>query len=102
MCKFFNSCEGSLHLGVCKLAKYVRTALFSGKIYTSDKNFTRPPVATVETNSKSVNNDQLSIGVLTLMIYQHKEYERALIGMTDEAIECEDNKIEAGVGLGIT
>ena len=49
-----------------------------------------------------INNDQLSIGVLTLMIYQHKEYERALIGMTDEAIECEDNKIEAGVGLGIT
>ena len=36
------------------------------------------------------------------MIYQHKEDERALIGMTDEAIECEDNKIEAGVGLGIT
>ena len=49
-----------------------------------------------------INNDQLSIGVLTLMIYQHKEDERALIGMTDEAIECEDNKIEAGVGLGIT
>ena len=30
------------------------TALFSGKIYTADKNFTRPPVATVATNSKSV------------------------------------------------
>ena len=29
------------------------TALFSGKIYTADKNFTRPPVATVATNSKS-------------------------------------------------
>ena len=43
-----------------------------------------------------------TIEVLTLMIYQHKEDERALIGMTDEAIECEDNKIEAGVGLGIT
>ena len=55
MCKFFNSYEESLHLGVCKLAKYVRTALFSGKIYTSDKNFTRPPVATVATNSKSGN-----------------------------------------------
>ena len=53
MCKFFNLYEESLHLGVCKLAKYVRTALFSGKIYTSDKNFTRPPVATVATNSKS-------------------------------------------------
>ena len=37
MCKFFNLYEESLHLGVCKLAKYVRTALFSGKIYTSDK-----------------------------------------------------------------
>ena len=36
-----------------KLVKYVRTALFSGKNYTSDKNFTRPPVATVATNSKS-------------------------------------------------
>ena len=30
------------------------TALFSGKIYTVDKKFTRPPVATVATNSKSV------------------------------------------------
>ena len=29
------------------------TALFSGKIYTADKNFTRPPVATVATNFKS-------------------------------------------------
>ena len=47
-----------------------------------------------------INNDQLCIGVLTLMIYQHKENERALIGMTDEAIECEDNKIEAGLGWG--
>ena len=45
---------------------------------------------------------QISTIVLTLMIYQYKENERALIGMTDEAIECEDNKIEAGVGLGIT
>ena len=58
MCKFFNLYEESLHLGVCKLAKYVRTALFSGKIYTSDKNFTRPPVAT---NSKSATPLQLSL-----------------------------------------
>ena len=29
------------------------TALFSGKIYTADKNFTRPPVAAVATNFKS-------------------------------------------------
>ena len=28
-------------------------ALFSGKIYTADKNFTRLPVATVATNFKS-------------------------------------------------
>ena len=28
-------------------------ALFSGSFYTADKNFTRPPVATVATNSKS-------------------------------------------------
>ena len=35
-------------------AKYVKkTVLFSGKIYTADKNFTRPPVATVATNFKS-------------------------------------------------
>ena len=61
MCKFFNLYEESLHLGVCKLAKYVRTALFSGKIYTSDKNFTRPPVATVATNSKSVQYMKVSV-----------------------------------------
>ena len=29
------------------------TALFSGKIYTGDKNFTQPPVAAVTTNFKS-------------------------------------------------
>ena len=27
MCKFFNSYEESLHLGVCKLAKYVRNCV---------------------------------------------------------------------------
>ena len=53
MCKLFDSYEESLHLGVCKLAKYEKNALFSGKIYTADKNFTRPPVATVATNFKS-------------------------------------------------
>ena len=31
------------------------TALFSGKRYTSDKNFTRPPVAMVATNFKSAS-----------------------------------------------
>ena len=31
----------------------IEIAFFSGKIYTADKNFTRPPVATVATNSKS-------------------------------------------------
>ena len=36
------------------------TALFSGKIYTADKNFTRPPVATVATNSKSAGSDAIS------------------------------------------
>ena len=36
------------------------TALFSGKIYTADKNFTRPRVATVATNSKS--GDKLNVG----------------------------------------
>ena len=66
MCKFFNLYEESLHLGVCKLAKYVRTALFSGKIYTSDKNFTRPPVATVATNSKSDQSLKTSIWLLNI------------------------------------
>ena len=32
----------------------LEAALFSGRIYTADKNFARPPVATVATNSKSV------------------------------------------------
>ena len=53
MCKFFKSFEESSHLGVCKLAKYVRNCMFSGKICTGDKNFTRPPVAAVATNFKS-------------------------------------------------
>ena len=53
MCKLFKSYEENLHLGVCKLAKYVRNCVVSAKIYTADKNFTRPPVATVATNSKS-------------------------------------------------
>ena len=30
------------------------TAEFSGKIYTADKNFTRPPIAAVATNFNSV------------------------------------------------
>ena len=34
----------------------LEAALFSGRIYTVDKNFTRPPVATVATNSKSVSD----------------------------------------------
>ena len=38
---------------MCKLAKYVRNCVVFWKIYTDDKNFTRPPVATVATNSKS-------------------------------------------------
>ena len=56
MCKFFNSNEESLHLGVCKLAKYVRNCVVFGKNYTDDKNFTRPPVATVATNFKSASH----------------------------------------------
>ena len=51
---------------MCKLAKYVRTALFSGKIYTSDTNFTRPPVATVATNSKSVNKGYSTSHILVV------------------------------------
>ena len=40
MCKFFNSYEESLHLGVCKLSEYVRNCVVFWKIYTADKNFT--------------------------------------------------------------
>ena len=51
MCKFFNSYEESLHVVVCKLAKYVRTCVvFWRKKYTADKHLTRPAV---ETNSMS-------------------------------------------------
>ena len=56
MCKFFNNYEEGLHevMKVCvNLQNMEETALFSGKIYTADKTFTRPPVATVATNSKS-------------------------------------------------
>ena len=49
-------CKASLYLGVYKLAKYVKYHILSGKIYTADKNFTRPPVAAVATNFKSVHN----------------------------------------------
>ena len=40
-----------VYIKVCvNLQNMQETALFSGKNYTADKNFTRPPVAT---NSKS-------------------------------------------------
>ena len=35
--------------------------MFSEKNYTADRNFTRPPVATVATNSKSALNIGLNI-----------------------------------------
>ena len=41
-------------MNVYKLAKYVRNCVVFWKIYTANKNFTRPPVATVATNFKSV------------------------------------------------
>ena len=34
--------------------------MFLGKIYTADKNFTRPPVATVATNFKSAHSGKKS------------------------------------------
>ena len=46
MCKFFNGYEESLHKVYINLQNMYETALFSGKIYTADKNITRPPVAT--------------------------------------------------------
>jgi len=54
MCKFFKSYEESIHLGACKPVKCVRNYVVFWKIYTADKNFTRPPVAAVATNFKSV------------------------------------------------
>ena len=36
-----------------------KTTLFSGTIYAADKNFTRPPVATVATNFKSAYESRL-------------------------------------------
>ena len=49
------------------------TALFSGKNYTAEKNFTRPPVATVATNSKSADEQAttllLSMDAETLLEY---------------------------------
>ena len=61
-----NSYYESLHLGVCKLAKYVRNCVVSAKIYTADKNFTRPPVATVATNSKSGSRLRLDLIICNL------------------------------------
>ena len=44
----------TFYIEVClNLQNIEETALFYGKIYTADKNFTRPPVATVATNFKS-------------------------------------------------
>ena len=41
MCKFFNSYEESLHLGVCKLAKYVRNCVvFWKKLHSWQKYYT--------------------------------------------------------------
>ena len=40
---------------MCKLTKYVRKCVIFLKINTADKKFTRPPVATVATNSKAVS-----------------------------------------------
>ena len=39
MCKFFNSYVESLHLGVCKLAKYVRNCVVSWKKFTQLTKF---------------------------------------------------------------
>ena len=69
--------EESLHLDVCKLAKYVSNCVVFWKIYTADKNFTRPPVATVTTNSKSgatlISDRILSPRNKILMLYLYEE-----------------------------
>ena len=46
-----------------KLAKYVKkkNCVVFWEIYTADKNFTRPPVATVATNSKSDLHSQCCV-----------------------------------------
>ena len=48
-------------------------ALFSGKIYTADTNFTRPPVATVATNLNSVHNSNLSSSKVNLGVHELSE-----------------------------
>ena len=41
MCRFFNSYEESLHLGVCKLAKYVRNCvIFRKNLHSWQKFYT--------------------------------------------------------------
>ena len=59
MCKLLNSYEQSLHCVGVNLKNVYENALFSGKIYTDDKNFTRLPVVAVITN---INSDH-SLGI---------------------------------------
>ena len=49
-CKFRHTLMLTFFIAV---KEFKETALFSGKIYTADKSYTRPPVATVATNFKS-------------------------------------------------
>ena len=44
MCKFFNIYEESLYQVCVNLQNMLETALFSGKIYTANKNFRRQSV----------------------------------------------------------
>ena len=56
-CVKFSQFQCKITLGVCKSCDSTQIireiALFSGKIYTVGKNFTRPPVVTVATNLNS-------------------------------------------------
>ena len=53
ICKFISIYEESLHYVCVNLQNMLATALFSGKIYTANTNFIRPPVMAVATNFNS-------------------------------------------------
>ena len=59
----------TFYIGVClNLQNIEETALFYGKIYTVDKNFTRPSVATVATNFKSVYPIMYVLSVMMMVM----------------------------------
>ena len=60
----------------------LETALFSGKIYTGNKNFTLPPVATIATNSKSESMSQDLTGSL--------HYNFVIVSLIELSLDCRE------------